>query len=143
LIVRLGLVSYLAALVGKQDPGVLRFAGVLLHSVDKPQLTLYGVNVIRPTNKGDPVRYLAPIIIVGIIALAGLIAYLIHVFRTRDSAKVKLLKEQLALVGEQVAVTTRTLRTIRDLNGDSSFDAQMALDEVERLANNYNQKELA
>lgn len=82
-------------------------------------------------------KWIAIIVVVGIIALAVILGLLIQRLKNRQAEELKHLQGQLGLTQNQLAVSRTALRTIRDLQGDSSFDAQMALDENDRLLQEY------
>jgi hypothetical protein len=82
-------------------------------------------------------KWIALIVIVSVIALAVIIWKLIERYKSRQAEQLEHLRKLWVLGDSQLAVTVRALRTIRDLQGDSAFDAQMALDEIERLKDEH------
>jgi len=87
-------------------------------------------------------RAIAAISIVGIIAVAVVIVMGINRWKSRQAEELEFQRGLKNLYIGQVNVATDALKMIRDLNGDSSFDAQVALDKIEQLREkHYREKE--
>lgn len=90
-------------------------------------------------------RFIAIITVVAIIAVTIIIGLLIQRLKNRQAEELEGKRKRLELANDQLGVAKETLRTIRDLQGDSSFDAAMALDKINQLNDEFydtNRKEL-
>lgn len=86
-------------------------------------------------------RFIAIISVFAIIAVTVIIVVLISRLKSRQSEELANKQGRLTVAEEQVRVARQALRTIRDLQGDSAFDAQMALDQIDKLRDEYYNQE--
>ena len=86
-------------------------------------------------------RYIAVIAVVAIIAVAVIIGLLIQRLKNRQTEELNAVRQQLKLAQDQLGIAMPTLRTIRDLQGDSAIDAMAALESIESFRDKYYNQE--
>ena len=82
-------------------------------------------------------RYIAIIVVVAIIAIVVIFALLIQRLKNRQAEELVQQAGRLDLAQSQLAIANTTLRTIRDLRGDSAVDADIAIEQIDRLRTEY------
>lgn len=86
-------------------------------------------------------RFIAIITVVAIIAVTVIIGLLIQRLKNRQSEELDNVRGRMTLAQDQLGVAKDTLRTICDLQGDSSFDAAMAIDKINQLNDDFYTKQ--
>ena len=82
-------------------------------------------------------RFIAAIVIVAIIVVGVLIGLGIQRLKTRQGEELQFQRDEKDLALAQLKVAKEELRTIRDIRGESSLNATLALEEIDRLRDEH------